>query len=667
MRWQLENFEFNQKINLLIRSGSEELLEPKAASLLSYFIEHSGKDISRSELIETVWHGQIVSDGAINQAVVNLRRALGDTEKVKRFIVTVPKVGYRFVCNAHEIDETSKSPSGLQKKPTFLYLSIAVLITLVVGFAFNHINEPVPGPDTINVSPLIKQKGVQYDVEQSNSGEMLAFSQKMSDGSTEIHLLKNETFTPEVISLRGGGAALSHWSPDDSQLVYKFYTEETCQLHLVEFQNSETLAPKPLYECVSGEDLKSLAFSLDQKKLFFTERNHHYAPFVLYELDLQSGSKRRLPQPLPAGFGNYHIDIDPKTGRVLLLSSPTNEQSSVFEIDLGDNTYSRLLEMDYELRSAIWSHNGDSIIHPGRHPSHHLVETSFGGSSRVLVPDSRRIGGVKRVNNGHDYLFSTSLSNYNITVNGEDVPGLNSSDGDYIPTYSRDGKKLAFMSRRTGQGKLWIKNLETEELSSIETPHASHSFSSIDWSFDDTHVVLNSSRGIYLVNILAGKTVKSLATGRSPHAVMWVDASAFTYSQFEESRWQVYRYDLENDKTNALGARWAFVLSSKEKQIFIDQEMRLFKDGASEIDNQKCTVPVYNNTLTYRLVGEDLYCIDKADETRLRIFENIQTSKLLEGRIEAMRYYSIAKDNVASTRFVHKTSDIMRTNIGNPH
>jgi len=668
MRWQLENFEFHQNTNLLIRSGSEERLEPKTAALLGYFIEHAGKDVSRDALIETVWYGQIVSDSAINRAVVNLRRALGDTEKTKRFIVTVPKVGYRFVGNAHEMREpavTTTATDLLEKKrtPALRYMTIAALIVLVIGFALNQINEPTPGLSNINVSPLVRLQGVQFGIEQSNNGEMLAFSQRMPDGSAEIHLLGNETSTPEVISLRGGNAALSHWSPDDSQLVYQYYTGETCQLHVVEFHNFEAQAPKTLYECVSAGDLKSLAFSLDQKKLFFTERAHHYAPFVLYELDLQSGSKRRLPQPLPVGLGNYHIDIDPKTGRLLLLSSQTNEQSSVFEIYLADNTYSRLLEMDYELLSAIWSHNGDSIIHPGRHPAHHLVETSFSGSSRVLVPDSRRIGGVKRLNNGHDYLFGTYLSNYNITVNDEDFPGLNSSDMDYIPTYSRDGQKLAFISRRTGHDKLWIKDLDPENLSSIEIPHVSHSFSSIDWSFDDTHVMINSSRGIYLVNILTGETVKSLKTGGSPHAVTWVDASAFTYSQFEENRWQVYRYDLENDKTTTLDTRWAFVLSSKEKQIFIDQEMRLFQGGITEIDNLNCAVPVYDNVLTYRLVGPNLYCIDKTDKTRLRIYENMQASTLLEHPIDVMGYFSIAKGDIASSRFVTKTSDIMRTNI----
>jgi len=671
MRWKLENFEFNQKTNLLVRSESHEQLEPKTAALLSYFIEHPGKDISRDELIETVWNSQIVSDSAINRAVVNLRKALGDTEKVKRFIVTVPKVGYRFVCNAQEIHEQTITSvttdfSKTKKKPTLLNMSFAILLMFALGLVLNQLIASAPQTNNINVSPIIRLPGVQFGVEQSYSGEMLAYSQRMPDGSTEIHLSNNGTAKPEVISLRGGHASLSHWSPDDHRLVYKFYTDKICQLHIVEFRASKALAPKPLYECESGLNLLSVAFSPDQTKLFFTERDHKSAPFIAYELDLESGSKQRLPQPFPTGFGNYHIDVGPKAGRLLLLSKQKNEQTNVFELNQTENTYSRLIELDYELRSAVWSHGGNSIVHPGRHPSHHLIETFFDGKSRVLVPDSRRIGGIKRINNDRDYLFGTYLGNHNITVNGKDVPHLNSSDRDYIPTYSRDGKRLAFISRRTGSDKLWIKDLRTEGLSSIDIPNVSRSFSSIDWSFDDNHIAINSSNGILLVNILTGQIEKSPKTKKATYAVTWDSSSSFTYSQFEESQWRLYRYDLANDQTDVMDERWAFALTSKERLLFIDQSMRLFQDGVTEINSQNCSMPIHDYALTFRLVGQDLYCIDKADETRLRIFENLHTSRLLDNRIEAGRYYSVTKDNIASFRFVRKTSDIMRTNIDRP-
>ncbi|UTW59393.1 winged helix-turn-helix domain-containing protein [Kordiimonas sp. SCSIO 12603] len=664
MRWQLENFEFDQQKNLLTGPNGQERLEPKTAALLSFFIAHNGKDISRDDLIASVWHGQIVSDHAINRAVLNLRKALGDTEKAKRFIITIPKVGYRFVCKAQEVQATVVvAPSRAANRFSVFHLSIAAVLVLIIGFVVYQISQPTPQSESIQVSPLVRLDGIQFDVEQSNNGEMLAYSRRVDNQPAEIHLLKKGEAAPEIISQQGGDASLSHWAPDDNRLVYKYTAPGTCQLHMVEFQVAIPQAPKPIYECTSGPNLKALAFNRDGTKLFFTERAHRYAPFILYELDLDNDSKRRLPQPLPSGIGNYHIDTNPHTGHLLLVANQTSEHSSIFEVNLADSTYSKLLDMDYELLAAIWNHDGTGIIHSGPHPSHHLIETLFGGSSRILVPGSRRIGGMKRLSNGRDYLFGSYLSNHNITVNGKDFLSLNSSDMDYLPTYSRSGEQLAFISRRTGDDMLWIKDLNSENLSSVELPHVSHSFISIDWANDDAHILINSSRGIIIVDLAAGKTIKTLETAKPARAATWADASSIFHSQYSENRWHLYRQNIFTGQRDSLSAQWAFAFSEQDHTLYIDQNMQAFLNATTAINTAECSSPLHNSILTYRLSGQNLYCLDKNNQTQLRLLSDMQTSTLLNTHVGPMRYYSISNGNIATSRFVQKTSDIMRTTI----
>ena len=45
-----------------------------------------------------VWTDVIVSDSALSQAVRTLRRTLGDDSREPRFIRTVARHGYQFVC-----------------------------------------------------------------------------------------------------------------------------------------------------------------------------------------------------------------------------------------------------------------------------------------------------------------------------------------------------------------------------------------------------------------------------------------------------------------------------------------------------------------------------------------------------------------------------------------
>lgn len=75
-------------------------LEPKAFDLLLTLVERPGLTASRDHLIETVWARDDGSHAALEQAVVDLRRALGDDARAPRFIETVPQIGYRWIFEA---------------------------------------------------------------------------------------------------------------------------------------------------------------------------------------------------------------------------------------------------------------------------------------------------------------------------------------------------------------------------------------------------------------------------------------------------------------------------------------------------------------------------------------------------------------------------------------
>ncbi len=72
-------------------------LEPKTFDLLLTLAERPGLTASRDHLIETVWARDDGAHAALEQAVVDLRRALGDDARAPRFIETVPQIGYRWI------------------------------------------------------------------------------------------------------------------------------------------------------------------------------------------------------------------------------------------------------------------------------------------------------------------------------------------------------------------------------------------------------------------------------------------------------------------------------------------------------------------------------------------------------------------------------------------
>jgi DNA-binding response OmpR family regulator len=65
--------------------------------LLSAFIRHRGRVLSREQLLNEVWgHGVFVTDRAVDTHIVNLRRKVEPDPAVPQYIVSVRGAGYRF-------------------------------------------------------------------------------------------------------------------------------------------------------------------------------------------------------------------------------------------------------------------------------------------------------------------------------------------------------------------------------------------------------------------------------------------------------------------------------------------------------------------------------------------------------------------------------------------
>ena len=84
-------------LNRIERDGTLVHLEPKAVAILCLLAERGGEVVSRQELLDLAWAGTVVSDDALTQAVIKLRKALGDDSRNPSYIQTIPKRGYRLL------------------------------------------------------------------------------------------------------------------------------------------------------------------------------------------------------------------------------------------------------------------------------------------------------------------------------------------------------------------------------------------------------------------------------------------------------------------------------------------------------------------------------------------------------------------------------------------
>lgn len=83
--------------------GPEIPLRPKTFQALLYLVRNSQRLVTKDELTAHLWPDTAVTDDALVQCIVEMRKALGDQAREPRFVRTVPKLGYRFVGNVREV------------------------------------------------------------------------------------------------------------------------------------------------------------------------------------------------------------------------------------------------------------------------------------------------------------------------------------------------------------------------------------------------------------------------------------------------------------------------------------------------------------------------------------------------------------------------------------
>lgn len=92
-RWSIANIAFDEASWDLRVDGQQTHLEGKPLQVLSYLLRHANEVVTKDELLDTVWAGRVVVEGALTNAIGKLRQALQDHEQ--HLIVTVPRVGYK--------------------------------------------------------------------------------------------------------------------------------------------------------------------------------------------------------------------------------------------------------------------------------------------------------------------------------------------------------------------------------------------------------------------------------------------------------------------------------------------------------------------------------------------------------------------------------------------
>ena len=90
----------------LLRENEPIAITPKAFEALLILLRHSPQVISKDDLMKELWPDTFVEEANLSQNIFLLRKALGDSPEGSRYIVTLPRFGYRFAASVHTVEQS---------------------------------------------------------------------------------------------------------------------------------------------------------------------------------------------------------------------------------------------------------------------------------------------------------------------------------------------------------------------------------------------------------------------------------------------------------------------------------------------------------------------------------------------------------------------------------
>ena len=171
-------FELDVVNGELFQDGHSVPLQPQQLQLLTVLVGKSGRIVSRNELHQALWSGQTFGEfeDGLNHAIIRLRKVLGDSAQVPRFIETVPRRGYRFIarveaavpaseprCADQAVESVSQPRSARFPFSTIFQLKFAALAFVVlvacIALAWRFARRHTPSVESLVILPFSNLTG----------------------------------------------------------------------------------------------------------------------------------------------------------------------------------------------------------------------------------------------------------------------------------------------------------------------------------------------------------------------------------------------------------------------------------------------------------------------------------------------------------------------------
>lgn len=372
-----EGFLLDPQRRGLYRGDERVHLTPIPFKVLEFLVQHRGAVVSKDELLATVWGGKR-EENTVEQAIRQIRRALGEEKEQPRFIQTIPGIGYCFIAKTCEIAEpqpeaipqlelpitSSHRASGIQraKKAVIVALAMAACCSLLVMFLLREPSQLA----AVNPTTLTQSRA-------------LILSPLLSDG-TRIYYprYENGQYSVAAIPITGGNDALIPTGLPNPELCD--ITPDGSKMLLRNLRYSRD-SENPLYVLKKGGKAHRVGDIQAYDAAWFPSGKTvlYSAKGVLYSTNINGSTSHRLFK-VPGNAYWFRWSPNGKELRFTVLNE-NNERLSLWQVDAGsDHPHQLFTGLGHYVCCGTWTPNG----------KFYLFQVRAGDSYQVWVQPTKQ-------------------------------------------------------------------------------------------------------------------------------------------------------------------------------------------------------------------------------------------------------------------------------------
>ena len=459
-------------------------------------------------------------------------------------------------------DGPAASKPGARRGRLLLVAGLAAAVAAWAYFRGSESTEP-HGP--LQAVPLTSYEGAEEFPTFSPDGSQVAFAwARQGDDATEVFVKSLGSEQPRQLTDHDG-ASSSHpaWSPDGESIAYIRRDDDDgtdCELRLISPTGAADRSLTRLLCPVGFANFSQLAWSPDGSAVVYPDKPDAEQPWALFAIDVGSRESWRLTDPPAETIGDGAPGISWCGDRIAFIRRHTAYSASEVYVAGVDSEMkptgeaTALSEDGSSLTGAaslVWTADDSYLVIPssgtlwrvppaGGQPEQLLVA---GGGLRGVSLDPAR----GRLAFGH-LRPDADIWSLNLKT-GETRPLVTSTRTDWFHAISPDGERIAWTSQRSGPGsEIWVCNADgsdPRQLTDFGTQSGAPT-----WSPDGRSIAfdtrLRGNGDIYVVSPEGGEPQPLIEGPEDTLQPHWsLDGEAIYFTSHRGGAWDVMSFEIK--------------------------------------------------------------------------------------------------------------------------